>query len=227
LRQILSHIRKKAVRVKTGERQAACVKDLLSTFQRRRLLRRRSSEPSTTEGASSLGSHTAAGSPAASTSCLPGSPARPMSKEQVWALYGLRAPTKCAGKEVVDLCSSEEEVELCEGNSGKATSTQPAPQPTTTSAKPHYDVHLNAGVRTTANGQLEKAVTEAGPDGFLIGRFLDGNTCETEVPNLAMTLLPLKATAKQPAQAKKKGKLGGQTQDQSQGQGASKEEGCR
>ena len=33
LRQILSHIRIKAVRAKTGARHAACVQDLLNVFQ--------------------------------------------------------------------------------------------------------------------------------------------------------------------------------------------------
>ena len=112
LRQILSHIRMKCVRVKTGTRQAACVRDVLNVFVKKRLLRKRSSEPTTPGGATTEGSTTpfssstssesvvaswiTADSSAASSKCQQGRPARPMSKEEVWALYGLKAAMQYA-----------------------------------------------------------------------------------------------------------------------------------
>jgi hypothetical protein len=90
-----------------------------------------------------------------------------MSKTEVWALYGLKAVMECAEKELVDLSSSEDEVQHCEalvphGSSGIAptatTTTQPKSEPTSTKStrQPHYDAHLNAVVRITRDAQLEK-----------------------------------------------------------------------
>jgi hypothetical protein len=235
LRQILSHIRIKFVRVNTGARQAACVQDLLNVFQqeKRRLLKKTSSEPTppggaTTEGLTSpLSSSTSsesvvaswitADSSAASSRCQQGRLARPMSKKEVWALYGLKAAMKCAETGLVDWSSSEDEVQQCEaivphGSSGIApiattTTTQPTSEPTSTksTSKPHYDAHLNAVVRITRDAQLEKALTQTGPNGFLIG---NGTIFETEVPNLAMTVLPVKGTPKKPTEPKGLGKAG-------------------
>ena len=62
-----------------------------------------------------------------------------MSKEEVWALYGLKAAMKCAEKELVDLSSSEDEVQRCEaivphGSSGIAPTATADTQQT---SEPH------------------------------------------------------------------------------------------
>jgi hypothetical protein len=165
LRQGVSHIRIKAVRVKTGARQAACVQDLVNVFQYRRLLKKTSSEPTpprgaTTEGLTSplssstssesvVASRITADSSSESSRCQQGRPARTMSKAEVWALYGLRAVTKCAEKELVDLSSSEDEVQRCEalvpiGSSGIAPTATTTTQPTSelTSHKVHKQTTL-------------------------------------------------------------------------------------
>ena len=203
LRQALSNIRVKAGKVKTGERQPACVKDLVKTFQGRRLLRRRSSTPRVPASGSVGGSgsvdlcsappksnqkHNSTASTHTSTRGL-------ASKEEVWALYGYKG----SGTEVVEVRSStEEEVRSSSRSFEAAPPAAAEPQPTTApvpTARPHYDAHLNSVARTTEDGGVMKAMTQPGPNGFLIGTFDDGTTFETEAQ--------LKTKVKGKAKAKK------------------------
>jgi hypothetical protein len=213
LRQSLSQLRMKAHRVKTGARQPSCMNDLLKTFHKRRLLRRRSSAPTTDTGSQPSHLQCVLPSPPSGASGQhpnPTSPQRARSKTQIWALYGQRPPAGVASKDVVDLCSSEDgedELEVSSIRSGgdlEATQAAPAAQSGDHPTQPHYDAHLNLVVRTSANGKLEKALTEKGPDGFLVGTFPDGTTFVTDVPNLV--LLPVIAKPKQKPKQKSKQK---------------------
>lgn len=199
LRQALSNIRVKAGKVKTGERQPACVQDLLKTFQRRRLLRRRSSTPRVPASGSVGGSGSVDLSRAPpestqkqnSTASTPTSTRGLASKEEVWALYGYKG----RGTEVVEVCSStEEEVSSSSRSLEAAPPAAAEPQPTAapvSTTRPHYDAHLNSVVRTAEDGGVMKALTQPGPNGFLIGTFDDGTTFESDVPNLALASLPI------------------------------------
>ena len=71
LRQMLSHIRIKTVRVKTGARQAACAQDLPTVFPNRRPLKKTISEPTTPRGATTEGPTTPLSSSTSSDSIVP------------------------------------------------------------------------------------------------------------------------------------------------------------
>ena len=102
LRQALSNIRMKAVRVKTGERQPVVVKDLVRTFQGRRLLRRKSNDPQAPLAGRSVGSGSeymptpaAAGAAAAGDSQQSNPPASPPTTTKGLPLRGRCGP--CVG----------------------------------------------------------------------------------------------------------------------------------
>lgn len=198
LRQILSTIRRKAERVKTGQRQPPSMRDLVNSFKRRRQLKKRSSEPTSLPGPVHKTAPSSGSPPPPSET--PTSSTLPANKKQVFALYGVQLPSPTQSPQVVDLCSSDDDVECCT----QPAAPQQTPKPPEAVGGPFFDAHLNCVVRATRDGQLEEAYsTTPGADGFLVGHFADGTVFETDVPNLAH--LPLKQErTKTKAKAKSK-----------------------